>query len=49
MKTELRHLSFLDSEHDKGNICPACPKVIKCMHAATIWLCSSSLLTILIW
>ena len=28
MKVELRHLSFISDKLDKGNTCPACPKVI---------------------
>ncbi len=27
MKVELRHLSSVCSDLDKGNVCPACPKV----------------------
>lgn len=27
MKVELRHLTSVCSELDKGNVCPACPKV----------------------
>ena len=27
MKVEVRSLSYISDEFDKGNICPACPKV----------------------
>jgi len=27
-KVELRHLNYLCKELDKGNVCPACPKVV---------------------
>ena len=37
MKVELRHLSFLCSDLDMGNVCPACPKVNNLwMHVYTI-------------
>lgn len=31
MKVELRHLNFLCSDLDRGNVCPACPKVLSCV------------------
>ena len=41
MKVELRHLNFLNSDLDLGNVCPACPKVSAVM--VNFWISTFSL------